>query len=136
MSKPPFLALDIGHQRTGVALSLTGSLVQPLDRIASGPPHFHALEKAVLALCNTHVIATVIIGSPLSNTLTDTERAEKTRAIANKIKLPESIALVHFNEYATTIDGKTEFPELDRDTAAACVLLRSFLEETVSPPTL
>lgn len=130
----PILALDIGLRRTGVALSESGFLAQPLGVIEWTPPHSHALVEGIIEHLRRYEVKTLVIGVPLNEDEEPTEQAARTLAILAQIEdavraaaLPVSI--VPLNEYGSTIDGKTYFPDADKDSAAAALILQEYLEQ-------
>jgi putative transcription antitermination factor YqgF len=129
--EPPFLGLDIGLKRTGVALSEAGLIAEPLTTISWTPPHTHSLIDALLELIARHEIVTVVAGLPLYEDGGITEQSEKTAAILTKLQesLPSGTFLITVNEYSSTHDAQVRFPGVDIDSAAATVILQNYLDE-------
>jgi RNase H-fold protein (predicted Holliday junction resolvase) len=130
----PILALDIGLRRTGVALSESGFLAQPLGVIEWQPPHTHALVEGIIEHLRRYEVKTLVIGVPLSEGDEVTEQAARTMAIITQIEEAITrekleVAVVPLNEYGSTVDGKTYFPDADRDSAAAALILQEYLEQ-------
>lgn len=130
----PVLALDIGLRRTGVALSESGLLAQPLGIIEWQPPHTHALVSSIIEHLQRFEIKTLVIGVPLSENEEPTEQAARTMAIISQIEEAVSreklqVEIVSLNEYGSTIDGAMYFPDADRDSAAAALILQEYLEQ-------
>lgn len=130
----PILALDIGLRRTGVALSESGFLAAPLGVIEWQPPHSQALIEAIIEHLRRYEIKTLVIGVPLNEEEEPTEQAARTLAILAQIEeaiktaaLP--VTVVPLNEYGSTVDGKTYFPDADKDSAAAALILQEYLEQ-------
>ncbi|CAN5192721.1 hypothetical protein BH11PAT4_BH11PAT4_5740 [soil metagenome] len=129
----PLLGLDIGLKRTGVALSPNGLDVQPLQTITWEPPHAHGLIQRVTQLVNEHEVATLVIGVPLSEDDSETSQSERASRVQSLLvrELAAShphLSVAFANEFASTQDGRATFPDLDKDAAAACTILRDYLE--------
>lgn len=130
MSDAPYLGLDIGLRRTGVALSETGTLVRPLTVVPADPPHYLELTKKILALAAEYTIATLVIGTPSNEDGSDTAQAAVLDEIATKItEAAPNLAVVRVNEFNSTQDGLVAFPDADKDAAAAAIILQSYLED-------
>ncbi len=129
----PLLGLDIGLKRTGAALSPNGLDVQPLQTIAWELPHIHGLLASVSQLISSHGVATLVIGVPLSADGGETSQSERSSRVTTQLEQALATAFPHLsivrvNEFASTQDGKVLYPHLDRDAAAACTILTSYLE--------
>lgn len=131
----PLLGLDIGLKRTGVALSPNGQDVQPLETISWELPHIHGLSSKVGELIRNHEVATLVIGVPLSQDGSETSQSQRSSRITFRLiqelqsHFP-NLSIVRVNEFASTQDGRAAYPHLDRDAAAACSILTSYLETT------
>jgi putative transcription antitermination factor YqgF len=130
----PLLGLDIGLKRTGVALSPNGLDVQPLPTISWDPPHAHGLIQRVSELVKEHGITTLVIGVPLSEDASQTSQSERASRVQNLLVRELSttypdLNVAFTNEFASTQDGRATFPGLDKDAAAACTILRDYLEQ-------
>lgn len=129
----PLLGLDIGTRRTGVALSPNGKDIQALPTVHWEPPHAHKLIAAIGDAIHQHDISTLIIGIPLSATGESTSQSARHEKIQTQLKreltsLFPTLTIVEVNEFSSTIDGAVAFPHLDRDAAAACTILATYLE--------
>jgi RNase H-fold protein (predicted Holliday junction resolvase) len=134
MSKPPYLGLDIGFARTGVALSENGLLAQPLTTVEWTPPHTTNLIKEVAALALKHEVATIVAGLPLNEDGSTTAQALKTEQLLEQLRqgLREAgiqATVIVVNEFASTQEGRGAYPTADRDSAAAALLLQHHLDE-------
>ena len=130
----PILALDLGTKRTGVAISEAGLLATPLATLASTAPHTQTLIQQVLDLIKEHQATTLVVGLPLMEDQSSTRQSSKTSLIIAQLEvalrgLPHPPTLEVANEYHTTTDGLLEFPDTNKDAAAAAVILESYLEQ-------
>lgn len=130
----PLLALDIGLRRTGVALSESGLLAQPLTTIEWQPPHATTLVNEIIQLVHKYEIRTVVVGIPYDADGDMTGQALKTEHILNQLesairqhKLPAEIE--RSSEYHSTLDARHLFPDSDKDAAAAAVILQDYIEQ-------
>ena len=130
----PLLALDIGLKRTGVALSESGLLAQPLGVIEWQLPHAHTLINEVIDHLKKYDIRTLIVGMPYGEDEEPTSQALKTDHIITQIE--EKIAaerlaveVTRVNEFGSTQDGTVLFPNTDKDAAAAALLLQDYIEQ-------
>lgn len=130
MSKAPYLGLDIGLRRTGAALSETGLLAQPLTVIEWQPPHRHALIAGITKLVEEHGIQTVVAGLPLSEEGA-TPQSERTEVILTDLHTaldPAGVEIVTVDESYSTVDALAHYPNIDKDAAAAAIILQNFLD--------
>ena len=128
------LGLDIGLRRTGVALSESGLIAEPLTTIEWQLPHSHALIAAILDLVQKYSICTVVVGVPYGSQNETTLQATKTLAIIQQLEgaLKKSslpVEVVQNNEYSSSQDASVLYPEVDRDAAAAALILQDYLEQ-------
>ncbi len=129
----PFLALDFGTKRTGVALSISGILVEPLTTISWDPPHPAPLMEEIVRIIQRHEICTVIAGVPTNEDDTPTPQALKTVHLIELLQKSLTahdldIPVVRVNEYQSTQDAASLFPNADKDAGAAAVLLQDYLD--------
>lgn len=130
------LALDIGLKRTGVAISESGLIAQPLGVIEAKPPHMQAVVKAVLEYIEEYNVGTLVIGIPYSQEEHLTSQALKVEQIIGQIEKAvkdqasaKNVQIVRINEYHSTQDAKLLFPTTDPDAAAATIILQDFLDQ-------
>jgi len=131
----PILGLDIGLHRTGVALSESGLIAEPLTTIEWHLPHSHQLIAELLELIRRHGVNTIVIGMPLSEDNTLTNQAKKTEGIVQQLeagirKANLHVAVVTLNEFHSTQDAAVYFPDTDKDAAAAALILQDYLEQS------
>lgn len=134
MSKPPYVGLDLGLRQVGVALSESGLLAQPLETIGWQPPHTHQLMQSLVSLCAKHQVATVVAGIPLGEDDEVTGQAVKTGQLLDDLSAALAAAglaveIVRVNEFHSTQDAIARFPGVDKDAAAAAVILQDYLEQ-------
>jgi len=130
----PYLALDIGTRHTGVALSESGHLAQPLTTVTWTPPHTGPMLEAIVELCAKYEVATLLVGIPWEADGSPTSQSVRTEDLLRRLtSLLEAAGLspevVRANEYLTTQDALKRFPGTDKDAAAAAVLLQDYLDE-------
>jgi len=129
----PILGLDIGLHRTGVALSESGLIAEPLTTIEWQLPHSHTLISSLLELIRRYTINTVVIGLPLSENNGTTNQAQKTAHLIQQLeaairKAGLHVEIITLNEFHSTQDAAVYFPDVDKDAAAAAVILQNYLE--------
>lgn len=127
------MALDIGEQRTGVALanSIAG-IASPLTTITS-----EALVEKVRELVRQHDVAKLVVGLPRSLDGSDTLQTNYVRQVAKELEKQLQLP-IHFIDEAVT--SKTAEAELkarkkpyrkeDIDMLAATYILEDFLRES------
>ena len=133
----PYLALDIGLHRTGIALSESGHLARPLTTVSWKAPHATPMLEEVVTLCRHHDIQTIIVGLPLEEDGGVTDQALKTELIIEKLKAlldnaKYPIEIIRANEFHSTQDALHRFPNVDKDAAAAALILQDYLDEQES----
>ena len=130
----PLLGLDIGLRRTGVALSESGLIAQPLAVIEAKPPHLQAMVQQVLQYVQKYEIKTVVVGLPLGEDNEITSQSLKVERIVNMLteelqKLPDPPEITQVNEYHSTQDSRLLYPGADSDSAAAALILQDYLDQ-------
>lgn len=130
----PLLALDIGLKHTGVALSESGLLSQPLTTIDWQQPHSHVLVQEVIRLLKEYDVKTLVVGIPFGEEEEPTSQALKTEHIVSKIEAGVteaglSVDVVRTNEFGSTQDAASRYPNTNKDAAAAALLLQDYLEQ-------
>src|ERR1044072_2683819 len=130
----PLLALDIGLKRTGVALSESGLIAQPLGVIEWQLPHAQNLIKPILEYIREYDIRTLVIGIPFTQDEQLTTQALKTEHIVSQLeeelkKEKLAVEIARVNEFSSTQDGLAAYPGTDKDAAAATLLLQDYLEQ-------
>jgi putative Holliday junction resolvase len=130
----PLLALDIGLKRTGVALSESGLIAQPLGVIEWQLPHANNLVKPIIDYIRQYEIRTLVVGVPFDQDEQLTSQALKTEHIIVQLedelkKEKLDTVVVRVNEFSSTQDGLAAYPGVDKDAAAATLLLQDYLEQ-------
>src|SRR5690606_37179380 len=127
----PLLGHDIGLRRTGVALSESGLLAQPLTTLEWSYPHISSLAAQVNELVRRHEIKTVVAGLPFLEDEQDTDQARTTQTILDQLEAAcdPAVTFVTINEFHSSRDAAALFPDTDRDAAAAAVILQDYLEQ-------
>jgi len=129
----PYLGLDIGLRHTGIALSESGLVAQPLEVVEADGPHQQALVRRVVDLVREHEIATLVMGIPYTSEGGVTAQAEKTEAVIDQIEAALHAAglrpeIVRANEIGTSQDGKRLYPGISDHLAAATLILQEYLD--------
>ena len=130
----PYLALDIGFKRTGVALSESGMIATPLTVLEAKPPHMTNVVQDVMALIKEYDVATLVIGVPYSEEEAETSQALKVEQVIIQIEtaIKEhglSIEIERINEFHSTRDAALQYPSAQLDAAAAAIILQDFLDQ-------
>lgn len=130
----PLLGLDLGLKRTGVALSESGLLAQPIGVIEAKPPHMTGVVQEILGYIKKYEIATLVIGVPYTEDEATTSQALKVEQIITQIDdaLHQENLLVtieRINEFHSTRDATALYPTTDADSAAAALILQDFLDQ-------
>lgn len=133
----PLLALDIGLKRTGVAISESGLIAQPLTVIEIKPPHFHKLVSGVVDLVQEFSIQTLVIGVPFTMDEGPTGQALKVEQIISHIEQAftsskSELKIVRVNEYHSTLDAAKLYPTTDPDSAAATIILQDYIDSNLN----
>jgi putative transcription antitermination factor YqgF len=130
----PLLGLDIGLKRTGVALSESGIIAQPLTVIEASPPHMGNVVTEVCRLIQEYGIRTLAVGLPYTAEDGVTAQSLKVEGILTQLEealaeLPEPPDVIRINEFASSLDAKEQYPHDPIDSAAAAIILQSYLDE-------
>ena len=130
----PLLGIDIGLQRTGVALSESGLIARPLKVIEADQPHMSKVLHALIDCVREYEIKTVVIGMPYTEEGSPTNQALKVEHIISAFKnllseenLPVEIEEV--NEFYSTQEAKALFPDSELDAAAAAIILQEYINQ-------
>jgi putative Holliday junction resolvase len=132
-----FLALDVGDERVGVAISdEAGFLARPLEtlRRAPGPAGFHRLAEIIAA----QGVGAVIVGLPLLPDGAEGRQVESARAYARGLKAHVAVPIIYWDERYSTQRAASALLEAGSgrlrrrrriDAAAAAVILQDYLDE-------
>ncbi|MBC7235434.1 MAG: Holliday junction resolvase RuvX [Chloroflexi bacterium] len=132
-----YMALDVGDERIGVALSDEGGLLaRPLETIrrAAGSASYERLREII----EEYGVEEIVVGLPLSADGSEGKQVASVRAYvrgmqAHHIQLP----IVYWNEYGSTVraeqvqiaGGQSRRRRRRRvDAVAAAVILQGFLD--------
>lgn len=130
---PPYLGLDIGLTRTGVAISESGIVAQPIGVIECTPPHRHELLTNVLRYIREYGVQTIVVGIPLTSDDAPTAQASKVEAAIAELTAHLSENGTHptfvtVNEFGSTQSARRGHGELDDNAAAAAIILQEYLD--------
>jgi len=128
------LALDVGEQRTGVALSdPLGMLASPL-MVLSGLSREAELE-AIDQLIGKHQVGKVIVGYPRSLSGAIGPQAQRVDQYVEQLRAHLQVPVVLWDERLSTAQAERLIHETGRsvqreriDAAAAAVILQSYLD--------
>ncbi|UCC77233.1 MAG: Holliday junction resolvase RuvX [Anaerolineales bacterium] len=128
------LALDVGEQRTGVALSdPLGVLASPLT-VLTGPTREAQLE-AIEQLTRKHQVEKVIVGYPRSLSGAIGPQAQRVDQYVEQLRAHLQVPVVLWDERLSTAQAERLIHETGRsvqreriDAAAAAVILQSYLD--------
>ncbi len=136
------LALDYGTKRIGVAVSdATRTLARPMPFLPAEP--FAKLVRDLKAIAAEHGVETIVVGMPRNMDGSYGEAAQKVRAfiahLGRTILIPvqtvdERLSTVQASRYLHEAGHKAKEQRTKIDSAAAAVLLQSYLDRlTVHP---
>lgn len=128
-----YLALDIGDERIGVAVSdEEGQLARPLTIIArrAGPSSFRRLAQMIAELG----IGTLVVGLPLREDGTPGKQVRSTEAYVSGLRQHVSIPIVFHDERNTTAAARSLMGKRARrrghlDDVAAAIILQDYLDD-------
>jgi len=135
------LALDVGDERTGVAISdELGLLARPLEVILRrpGPGGFVRIAQIV----REQEISAIVIGLPLLADGSEGKQAASSRAFARGLEQHVTVPLIWRDETDTSrraqeilsAEGRSQRRQAQLiDGVAAAVLLQSYLDEQTEP---
>jgi putative transcription antitermination factor YqgF len=90
-------------------------------------PHATKAISSIAAYVREYDIAGIVVGVPrnVDGSLSSTAHAQETwhKQLATNIPVP----VVFVDEFSSTQEGQDRYPEIDKDTAAAMVILERFL---------
>lgn len=127
------MALDIGTQRTGVALANTiAGIASPLLTLSQP----NALVEEVTELIRKYDVATLVVGLPRTLDSKETAQTEYVRNIVRELENHTAVP-IHFMDEAVTSakaeaelqDRKKPYQKEDIDMLAATYILEDFLRE-------
>lgn len=132
----PWIALDVGDARIGVAASESGVIARTLPAIVARGKR--ARLDAVEAVAQELSARTLVVGLPVLEGGAEGAQAEKTRAFARSLarRMP-AMAVVFWDERHTSsearglLEGRRGGEAPGRvDSVAAAVILQEFLDHT------
>jgi putative transcription antitermination factor YqgF len=130
MSSGPYLGLDIGTKRTGVAFSENGLLADPIGIVEGQPPHRHHIVHGITEIVAERGIKTLVVGLPLVNGGA-TMQSEWTEQVITDLHIaldPANVEIVTVDEAFTTFDAIRHYKDVDKDSAAAAIILQNYLD--------
>ncbi|MGI6377239.1 MAG: Holliday junction resolvase RuvX [Anaerolineae bacterium] len=134
------LALDVGDERTGVALSdEQEQLARPLEMVPRrrGPGGFLRIAELV----RTHDVRAIVVGLPLLPDGSEGKQVASTRAFGRGLERHVSVPIIYHDERDTTrraleilaAEGQSPKRRAQQvDAAAAAVLLQDYIDEQAS----
>lgn len=138
------LAVDFGDARTGLAATdWTGSIAVPLPRIDSR--NDGEVIAAVAALVRERDTQVVVLGMPLTRDGTPGQRAQRTAAFHERLRLALAVPVVTVDESHTTDEAHERLREGGlkakrrkdlADSVAALIILERYRQtlRRVAPP--
>lgn len=118
-----YLAVDLGAKRTGLAWCGPAQLIETLRTVGRGE-----LEGELKRLGRELEIECLVFGIPLRRGKIG-EAARKVRRVAYALAKVAELPLVFVDESETTDEARDRFPEIDKDAAAAALILSRFLAD-------
>lgn len=130
----PLLGLDIGFKRTGVALSESGLIAQPLTTLEADQPHMTKVLQGLLALVKEYEVRTIVVGLPYTEAGAPTSQSLKVSSFLQSLRdflkqhelTPE---IVEVNEFYSSQEADELYPHVERDAAAAAIILQHYLDQ-------
>lgn len=127
-----YLALDVGDERIGVAVSdEEGQLARPLTiiRRAAGPSSFERLAQMIAELG----VKVIIVGMPLLEDGTSGKQVRSTEAYVAGLRRYVDVPIIFYDERNTTAMARSLARETPRkrkhiDDVAAAVILQDYLD--------
>jgi putative Holliday junction resolvase len=128
------LALDLGEQRIGVALSdPLGWLATPLTVLVCGSRE--AELEAIEELAGKHHVEQVLVGYPRSLNGTVGPQAQRVDRYVEQLRARLQVPVILWDERLSTVQAERLIHETGRrvrreriDAAAAAVILQSYLD--------
>ncbi len=118
-----FLAVDLGAKRTGLAWCTEVGLIEPLATVDTG-----ALEARLRVLIDELAVDLLVFGLPLRRGKMG-EAARHVRRVSYALATAVNRPFVLIDESETTDEAKQRFGRLDKDAAAAALILLRFLAD-------
>lgn len=137
-----YLALDVGDERIGIAVSdATGLLARPLAVILRrpGPGSF----RQIIELAVAHGVEAIVVGLPLLPGGEEGKQAASVRAYVQGLREHISLPIFFQDERNTTREAEEIMAEVGhssrrrrrlQDAVAAAVILQAFLNERRERP--
>ena len=118
-----FLAVDLGAKRSGLAWCTEAGLIEPLATVDAG-----AVDARLRVLVEELEVDLLVFGLPLRRGKIG-EAARRVRRVAYALAKAVERPLVFVDESETTDEAKQRFPQMDKDAAAAALILSRFLAD-------
>lgn len=128
----PLLGLDVGFKRTGVALSESGIIAQPLTFLEADPPHMVKVIHQIVDLVKHHEIKTIIAGLPYTedgNITLQSGKVEHFLTHLSEALQKEALVVIieRVNEYYSTQEAQIGYPDAQLDAASAALILQEYI---------
>ena len=137
-SRERILALDVGEARIGLAVSdETGFLATPAEAIKRTDPESDA--RAVIAAAERMGAVRIVVGMPVSLNGTYGSQARRVQGFRRILVEATDLPVESWDERFSTVEAERRLresgvePSRDRarlDSAAAAIILQSFLDQT------
>ncbi len=125
---PRYLGIDVGDQRTGLAISdEDGSFAFPRKVVSGG---VEAAKEEIGLIMKEHAIEGIVIGLPQNFKGEDTRQTDKVRHFGEMLKEIITVPVIFQNEILTSkqIDKSGASTKNMQDASAAALILQQFLD--------
>ncbi|MCC6442303.1 MAG: Holliday junction resolvase RuvX [Armatimonadetes bacterium] len=131
------MALDIGAQRVGVALSDPLEMIASPYQVLARTPDDEKLAEAVLEVVRAQEVGEIVVGMPTMLSGSAGIQAEKAQAVVALLRSKTDISVVTWDERLTTVQVERLLLEADIsrtrrkrvvDKMAAAVILQNYLD--------
>jgi putative Holliday junction resolvase len=130
------IGIDAGTKTLGLALSdVNRSIASPLETIRK--TKFTTDAARLLALCNEHRVAGLVLGLPINLDGSEGPRAQSTRAMARNLNRLSPLPILLWDERLTTAEAERMLIAADQsrkrraeviDKLAATIILQNALD--------
>lgn len=129
------MAIDYGDARTGVAISDATGLLAGETRVISSRKQDVVVEE-LCALCGAREVSEIVLGYPKNMNGSIGPRAEKSEALAVRLREETKLPVILWDERRTTVDAHRILSETGNrgkqrkekvDAVAATLILEGYL---------
>lgn len=137
-NKGKILAIDFGYHFVGLAVSDDARLMAFAKGVISGYKSLNGLFEKLKILCSDEVVTQIVMGLPLGDGSTETQKTERVRSIGKKLENFVGIPVDFMDESFSSFEAGNKLMDMgvkahrvkeQEDEVAAVLILERYLTQ-------